>query len=158
MVKPRWCYNHPGVSNAFCGFSGRSLSEWMVGGQGSFAMSLERALSIFLILAPFCGAPVFARNLLSLPGTKPLLLFALLLSFIALVNHRRSIKMARLAFFFAIILITLFTVSIVRSLPHLPQIASSQNMDDTSTSGYLLSYFIKPLIYFLPFIIITKFF
>ena len=121
-------------------------------------MSLERALSIFLILAPFCGAPVFARNLLSLPGTKPLLLFALLLSFIALVNHRRSIKMARLAFFFAIILITLFTVSIVRSLPHLPQIASSQNMDDTSTSGYLLSYFIKPLIYFLPFIIITKFF
>jgi O-antigen ligase len=121
-------------------------------------MSLESALSIFLILAPFCTAPILATNLTSLPGTKPLLLFGLFLILIALVNHRQSVKMPRLAFFFTIILITLFTVSILRSLTYLPQIAWLEDVPDNSTIAYLLSYFIKPLVYFLPFIIIAKFF
>jgi len=114
------------------------------------------ALGIFIFLLPYSETELFRDSLMSLPGAKPLHLLALFVMAIAVINYRQSSKMPKFASLFAVFLVTIFTVSIIRSLAYFETITWLREVD-LSAFNYVLSDFVKPLLYFIPFIIIVKF-
>lgn len=121
-----------------------------------FSGSPLKALAVFIFLIPFSGTQYFIEKVIALPGAKPLQLIALFVVTIAVLNHRKSEKLPRYLFFFIIAVLVSFTVAIIRSLPNL-EMFNSFRMEEVSETRYLLSHYVKPLIYFIPFILIPKF-
>ena len=125
-----------------------------------FLESPLKALSILVFITPFSGTILLRGNLINLPGAKPLMFLALFVVIIAIINHWQSVKMPKYSFIFAILLLSIFSISIIRSLSNLDIInyyIINQGGIKLSTSKYILTEFVKQLIYFLPFIIIIKF-
>jgi len=121
-----------------------------------FSASPLKALAVFIFLIPFSGTQYFVEKILALPGAKPLQLIAIFVVAIAVLNHRKSERLPRYLFFFIIAVLVSFTVAIIRSLPNL-EMLNSFRMDELSETRYLLSHYVKPLIYFIPFILISNF-
>ena len=115
-----------------------------------------KALSILILLTPFSGLKIFEQPIINLPGAKPLHLLVLFVIFIALINYNQSVKMPKTGFYFTLVLLSFFSVAIFRSLPNL-NLINVWNTDKLTIPRYLLSEYIKPLIYFTPLIIISKF-
>jgi O-antigen ligase len=122
----------------------------------SLSKSPLKALSIFIFVIPFSGTTLFPDHLINLPGAKPLNFLALFVIVIAILNYKKSRKMPHYAFLFTSAVIIIFSISILRSMPHLDMINYLEE-DKLSTTRYLLSDFVKPLIYFMPSIIVLKF-
>lgn len=114
------------------------------------------ALSIFIIFVPYSNTELFRDSLVSLPGAKPLQLVALFVIIVACINYKKSTPLPKFASFFAMAIITVFTISIIRSLAYL-DILNWMREENLSTLNYMLSDYVKPLIFFLPLIIISKF-
>lgn len=114
------------------------------------------ALGIFIFLLPYSSTELFRDSLGSLPGAKPLHLLALFVMAIAVINYRQSTKMPKFASLFAVFILIIFTASIVRSLAYFETINWLREVE-LSLFNYILSDFVKPLLYFIPIIIIVKF-
>lgn len=115
-----------------------------------------RALAILIWFLPYGENPFFNSNLSVLPGIKLLNLIALFVIIIFFLNYKKSLKMEKYVVFFSLILISLLIVTIVRALPHLNQFAHLLGTEVTRQK-FILSYLIKPLISFIPLIVIVKF-
>jgi O-antigen ligase len=115
-----------------------------------------RALAILVFLIPFSATPRFVQNILPIPGGKPLQLLALFVLLIALLNYRQMVSMPDYVRVFVILFLTLFCIAVFRSISYL-DFMNLVKETKLSPIQYLLSDLIKPLIYFLPFILILKF-
>ncbi|MDL1979739.1 MAG: O-antigen ligase family protein [Deltaproteobacteria bacterium] len=93
---------------------------------------------------------------MNLPGVKPLQLLALFVGIIAATNYKKSVKMPDYVRFFSLAMIAIFTISLIRSLSYL-DLFNFYLDNKLSTQRYLLSHFVKPLIFFMPLIIVVKF-
>jgi len=113
-------------------------------------------LGFLILFVPFCGMPVASQNLLSLPGTKPFQLLAVLVAVTAMWNIWRARELPRYVLVFTVLFLILFTLSILRALPNLEHMAIKDQVAPT-TMGFVLSDFVKPLIFFMPFVVITMF-
>ena len=115
-----------------------------------------KALSILILLLPFTGTVIFEEPLVGIPGGKLLNLLGLFVILISLINHKKVQKPPFYPLLFAVLFIGMFGLSILRSLPHLDAINFLRE-DKLSVIRYILSDFIKPLIYFSPFIVTILF-
>lgn len=122
----------------------------------SLLKSPLRALSAFIFVIPFSGTSLFNDSLINLPGAKPLNLLAFFVIFVAMLNLKQSIKIPGYAFFFISSIVIIFTISFLRSVQHL-DVINHFRQDDLSILRYLLSDFVKPLLYFMPLIIVIRF-
>jgi O-antigen ligase len=117
-----------------------------------------KVILLFLFVVPFTGTSYFSSSILPLPGAKPLQLLALFVTSIAILGYKHSVKMSRASFLFSVLVVTLFSVSVIRSVPHLDVINRVFPGEEILTPvKYLLSYLLKPLIYFIPFVFVVKF-
>ncbi len=120
------------------------------------AQSPLKALAVLILVTPFSGTELIRDSIVALPGAKPLQLIGLLVLVVVVLHYRSALKMPDGAFFFVVTLMALFTLSVLRSLAYLDLI-NYYFEDSLSTARYLMSHYVKPLIYFLPFIVIAKF-
>lgn len=114
------------------------------------------ALGVFIVLVPFTGTPLFINPFLDIPGAKPLHVLAAFLMIIGIINFPKGAKIPRRYSYWLLIFISLFILAVVRSIPHL-NIFNTYWLEDLTPVRYILSYLIKPLIYFIPFVIIVKY-
>jgi hypothetical protein len=125
-----------------------------------FFRSPLKALSILIILLPFTNTSLFNDPLINLKGAQPFYLLALFVILIAVINYGQSVKMPKYSFLFSILIVTIFGLSIIRSLPNLDLINQRYLMEGKnalSALAYFLKAFVRPLIFFMPFIVIVKF-
>jgi len=113
-------------------------------------------LMILLFLFPFSGTEAFRTAVAEIPGFKPLQIFSMAVLAVAILNIRSAVRLPRSAAVFFSVIILLFTFSFLRSVPNLVSI----NMvlpEPLSVTRYFLSQYFKPLIYFIPAIILTQY-
>ncbi|MFQ5709123.1 MAG: O-antigen ligase family protein [bacterium] len=122
----------------------------------AFAKSPLKALSILILLVPFSAMELFNEAVMNLPGAKPLHLLAFFVLAIAAFHYKQAEPVPGYAKVFILVLVAIFSISVVRSLSH-GEIFSYLEEEKLSTSQYLLSYYLKPLIYFMPLLVIIKF-
>lgn len=115
-----------------------------------------KALTVIVFIIPFTGTILLNGSLIRLPGVKPLPLLALFVMVIAVINYKKAVQIPDSLFFFILPILALFTISIIRALSHLDMI-NAFLVDDLSPQRFILSAYIKPLIFFMPLVIIAKF-
>ena len=115
-----------------------------------------RALSFLILLIPFTETSYLKDAFIAVPGVKPMNILAVFVAIIALANHESAQKFPTYSMIFAFLFLSLFGISIFRSLPHL-DVINALRENELSPLRYLLSDLVKPLIYFMPFVI-TVFF
>lgn len=113
-------------------------------------------LSIFIFLLPFTGMKVFDANFASLPGVKTLQLLTLFVIALAFMKYNRAEKLSRDVQWFAAFFVMIFALAAFRSLGFLDTFNLYQE-DKLSAMRFILTHLVKPLIYFVPFILIIKF-
>ena len=115
-----------------------------------------KALSILVFLIPFSAMPVLNQQVFSAPGARPILLLGAFVAAIAIINHKKTVKMPTTGALFIGFLILLFSLTVIRSFSYLWLISASMEQQYTPVS-FLLSHLVKPLVYFVPAIIVLKF-
>jgi len=114
-----------------------------------------RALYVLILMTPFSGSPFLDHHFFQAPGAKPFILTAFMVIAVMLINQDQAIKMPRVAVISSSIVLSLLTISVLRSTNHLTVI-NSFRPESLSFSRYILSDYLKPIIYFLPFIVVTR--
>lgn len=115
-----------------------------------------KALAIFLIITPLSGTFIFNNTIMNIPGAKPLYFLSLFVIVISFYNHEKCIVMPKITLIFSTTLIFILLISVLRSYQYL-DIINFFKEDKLSNLRYFLSALVRPLIYFMPFIIIIKF-
>ena len=114
------------------------------------------ALFVFVIFIPFSSTELFNTYIIDLPGARLINILGFLVLAGGIWHYKDSVKLSNYAFFFITAIFFIFTIAVFRSLSHLDQLIELAD-DIRSTSGYLLSHFVKPLLFFIPLIVIIKF-
>lgn len=131
-----------------------------------------RILYVMICFVPFSSTPLFNDPLFLITGAKYLsndpnltilkpfnVLAAIFMAF-GVFQYGKSNKIPKLELWFALIYISIFCISVFRTIPNLATVVSMGLVDGgggLSISGYLFSFLIKPLIYFIPFVYIIKY-
>jgi len=113
------------------------------------------ALSFLLVLIPFSEIPLLADKLVSIPGARPALLLGAFVIGIAVINLWKASVPDRLSAWFAAGATILFVVAVARSVGYLDTLNAFWPEDDMSVQGYILSYCVKHIIYFFPFVVVV---
>jgi hypothetical protein len=120
-----------------------------------------KALSILIILLPFTNTGLFSDPLVNLKGSQPFFLLALFVVITVTINYGQSLKMPKYSLVFSIWIVAILGICVIRSLPNIDIINQYWMMEGgkagLSKLSYFLKAFVRPLIYFMPFIIIIKF-
>jgi len=114
------------------------------------------ALFIFMIFIPYSSTELFTEYVIDLPGARLINILGFLVVAAGIWHHKNSEKLPTYAFYFIIAMFVIFTIGVLRSLSHLDQLMQLAE-DIESTFGYLLSHYVKPLLYFIPAIVIIKY-
>jgi len=122
----------------------------------SLARSPLNALSLLLFLIPFSQTTLLNEPVVEFPGSRPFLLLGAFVAFIAFLNWRTVEQIPRLAVVYMLFFGGLLVISVFRSLPKVDLIAAALDQEYTEM-GFLLSYVVKPALYMMPLVIITKF-
>ena len=122
-----------------------------------FSKTTIRSLSLLIFLIPFSATSFFNITLMGIVGAKPINILFIFVLFIALKNNFESKKMSSFSFMFFLIMFLVFSTSIVRSLPYLKIFAFFWGQPDITPVRFILSHYIKPLIYFVPFALVVKY-
>ena len=120
-----------------------------------FAKNPLGALSLFVICVPYTEVALFTGYLVKIPGAKPLNILAVFVLLIAFLNYKEAVRMPRFGILFMTVFLGIFTISIIRSIPNLDFINAMQ-FEKFTISRYLLTEYLKPILYFMPFILILK--
>ncbi len=121
------------------------------------SQNLLSTLSLFIFLAPYSGMELFNKKFLPVPGAKPFILLSLFIILIAFLHGKKAQKMPRYAMLFGVGVLTILTISTLRSIPHFKLIAPYMEEDNFTLTNYILSMYFKPFFYFMPLILIAKF-
>lgn len=124
-----------------------------------FAISISiehplRALFLLLLILPFSGHEWIVQPLLSVPGAKIGNLLGLYIIFLAFLNYRNANRMSAKSIVFAVLYCGVFTISVYRSLDYL-DLVNRMNIETLSIGRYWLSDWMRPIVYFLPFVIVS---
>jgi O-antigen ligase len=125
-----------------------------------FFKSPLKALSILIIIIPFSGTTLFKYPVINVPGAKPLIFLALFVLIIAMINYEQSLRMPRYALVFIVVLVAVFTITVLHSLKNLDNYnlrMLNEGRKEFSAFAYILQSYVRPLIYFIPLLIIIKF-
>lgn len=121
-----------------------------------FAADPVVVLSIFIMVIPFSGHDLLNVNLFPVPGAKPFFILTIYLVLVG-VNKTESVnRMPTYAWHFILLLFLIFTVSFFRSVPHASSITAVVNEHRLGWLRYTLSFYIKPAVFLIPFVIILK--
>jgi hypothetical protein len=110
-------------------------------------------LLLMVFIFPFSGTEAFRSAAADIPGFKPLQLLSMALMAVAVLNLRKAVRPPFSALFFFAVIIVIFTITFLRSLPNLDVINQVQT-EKLSVLRYFLSEYFKHLIYVVPAIII----
>ncbi|MEW6442907.1 MAG: O-antigen ligase family protein [bacterium] len=110
---------------------------------------------LFLILIPVGGTAFVDQSILPLPGAKPLNLLALVVIVTTFVHKGGAGRIPKGALPFAVVTLGLFALSFAASLPHLDDI-NAASVTKLDMDRYILSAFLKPVIFFIPFFVILR--
>ena len=118
-----------------------------------------KGLMCFILLSPFAGTSYLRENFLDIKGMKPFLVLGFFVFLISLLNYQKASRMPKYAYYFGLAVILIFSISAFRSLEHLHVFNKyfPTPTRDTSVSGYLLTNYVKELIFFMPFVVIIKY-
>jgi len=126
--------------------------------------SQHTVLTIMILIMPFSGSPFLGSNILGIPGLKPINIFAILLLFLWLKkggdfwNYKSTLKFRITKIYFIYLII--FSIEFFRSFYNIETLAFRYSTDFYkfygAPFGYLLSYFIKPILITTPFIYIIN--
>jgi len=114
------------------------------------------ALFIFIIFIPYSSTELFNEYVIDLPGARLINILGFLVVAAGIWHHKNSEKLPTYAFYFITAIFVIFTIGVFRSLSHLDQLMQLAD-DIESTHGYLLSHYVKPLLYFIPTFVIIKY-
>jgi hypothetical protein len=113
-------------------------------------------LMILIFFFPFSGTEAFKAAMAGIPGFKPLQILSVAVFAVALLNASRAVPLPRQAKLFFASVFILFTVAFLRSMPNLSTINPILS-ESLSLPHYVFSHYFKPLIYFLPALIVTQY-
>lgn len=113
-------------------------------------------LMILIFLFPFSGTEAFKMAMADIPGFKPLQIFSFSVLIIALLNIRNAVRLPQAAAVFFGMMILLFTITFLHSVPNIASI-NQLLPEPLSLQRYFLSEYFKPLIYFVPAVIMIKY-
>jgi len=113
-------------------------------------------LIILIFFFPFSGTEAFKAAMAGIPGFKPLQILSVAVFAVALINASRAVPLPRPAKLFFASVFILFTIAFLRSIPNLPSINPILS-DTLSLPHYVFSHYFKPLIYFIPALIVTQY-
>jgi O-antigen ligase len=113
-------------------------------------------LMILIFFFPFSGTEVFKTAMAEIPGFKPLQILSAAVFAVALLNVRSAVQQPPPAKLFFASIIAIFTISFLRSVPHLATI-NPMLTQSLSIPHYFLSQYFKPLIFFIPALVITQY-
>jgi O-antigen ligase len=117
-----------------------------------------KVLMWFILLSPFAGTSYLRENFLDIKGLKPFLVLGLSIFLISLLNYQKASRMPKYAYYFGLAVILIFSISIFRSLEHLYIFNKYfYAKDNLSIAGYLLSAYVKEILFFMPFVVIIKY-
>jgi hypothetical protein len=117
-----------------------------------------KVLMCFILLSPFAGTLYLRENFLEIPGFKPFLILGFFVFLISLLNYQKASRMPKYAYYFGLAVILIFLISIFRSIKHLYIFNRYfKDMYNLNVDRYLLSFFVKDIIFFLPFVVIIKY-
>ena len=110
-------------------------------------------ISVLLITLPFVGTSFFSTTINGISGLKisnllPVMVF--ILSYLA--GEMKHIRKRDAVFFLGIV--SLFFIAILRSTQYMPEYTMLFWKEEFTLSKYILSFFIKPLLLFVPFVVI----
>ena len=115
-----------------------------------------KALALLLMVVPFSGMELFSEPIVDLPGARPFLLLGAFVAVIVFLNLDKATRMPRLGAVIASVLVLFFALAVARALPNKDAIGFAAGQE-WSNFGFILSLFVKPLIYLMPLIIAGKF-
>lgn len=112
-------------------------------------------LAAVILLLPFSNFPLWDRQIVPIPGMKVsnLLPLAALFTYM-FVNMKLGLR--KREFLFVAGIVFFLTIGVVKSLPHLNEINYSLD-PKLGSAKYVLTYFVKPIIFIFPFIIIASY-
>lgn len=110
-------------------------------------------ISALILTLPFVGTTFFQTTIHDIPGLKianmlPIAVFTLLY----LSDEMKNIRKRDAVFFIGVVL--LFFVAIIRSIQYMPEYTMLFWKEEFTVAKYILSFFIKPLLLFVPFVVI----
>lgn len=114
-----------------------------------------RATSLLILFFPFSEAMHMRDRLVDLPGAKPVFLLGLFALAVLLAKRHDFGAMPKMGRNFLIAVYALFSIAIFRALPHLDLI-NLHFTEELNTTRFLMSYYVKPLVFLLPFFVTAK--
>ncbi len=113
-------------------------------------------LLILIFFFPFSGTAAFKTAMAAIPGFKPLQILSAAVFAVALLNTHSAVRLPRAAMVFFAVIIAIFTIAFLRSLPNLSNI-NYMMAEAVDIPRYFLSQYFKPLIYFIPALIVIQY-
>jgi O-Antigen ligase len=113
----------------------------------------QLALTAVILILPFSGVETLNQQIAGIPGLR----VPLLLPLVALFSYmcsKNKLKLGKVELFFLAGLVVFLSIGLIRSLPHLNEINWSLDPQVGKTK-YILNFFVKPIIYLVPFLIIV---
>ena len=125
-----------------------------------FLKSPLAALSVLIVLIPFSATGFLSDPIAGLKGVKALHIFSLFVVLIAMLNYKQSSEMPKYALVFTIVYLAIFSISAIQSLTNMDSLNLrwvSEDRQNLSTLPFILKVYVKPLIMFIPFVLIIKY-
>jgi O-antigen ligase len=121
----------------------------------AFIKAPHLGLAAVIFLLPFSNFPLLDQQIAGIPGMKVsnLLPLAALFTYM-FVNLKLGLR--KMEFLFVAGIVLFLTIGVVKSLPHLNEINYSL-YPKLGPAKYILTYFVKPIIFLFPFIIIVSY-
>ena len=114
-----------------------------------------KATCLLVMFFPFSEAMYLSDRLIDLPGAKPVFALGLFAILILLAKRHEADILPKQARNLLLAVLVLFSISILRALPNL-SFLNLHFVEELSSARFLMSFYIKPLIYLLPFFAIAK--
>lgn len=133
-------------------------AAWFVGlSHVSLSIRPTVLLVLFIVLVPFARHDILEARILPLPGAKPFLLLGIYLLVVGWYHRPDSLGTPRRSREFGIALLLFFTIAVLRSLGNYSLIAWQVGDGWLSRPNYVLSFYVKPLLFTVPFWVITRY-
>ena len=125
-----------------------------------FSADKKTLLFFFILMSPYAYTPLFSQNIMDITGAKPFNLVAAL-CFAGIFFHGAGLlpedKTEKKILFYFFLYFMIFTIASLRTLEYLPLLHKLRPEEfHGSPLRHLLSTYVQPALYFIPFLFIIK--
>jgi hypothetical protein len=114
-----------------------------------------RATYLLIMFFPFSETEYFRDRIIDLPGAKPIFMLGMFAVIVMLTKRHDVDALPKMGRNFLIAVIALFSIAIFRAFPNLDFI-NLHFAEELNSLRFFLSFYVKPLIYLLPFFVVAK--